>query len=1345
MNVQLTSASALLERFLAHLRDTPEATAVVANEGALSFRALGGLTAAAQRAILADRPRTVGLYAAPSASLIAGAWAALFGGVPYVPLAPNYPDERLRYMIADGGIDLVLVQSELRADLVSIIGDLDIRVVEIPTAPADRAPIPHTEDDPLAYVLYTSGSTGTPKGVEIAQSALAHQLRWLGDDLDLGPGARIVHKTPISFDAAQWELLGNATGAAVVVGDPDAYRDPESLIATVRAHDVTHLQVVPTLLQALCEDPDFAECASLRVLASGGEALPARLAAQAEAILPAVALVNLYGPTETTINAARHRFRPTVGYRDSAGTVAIGLPVEGLSFHLLDEHGEPDAARTVGELAIAGPQLARGYRNRPEETSRRFPLRVVDGVETRLYRTGDLVEFADGAYHFRGRTDSQVKVRGHRIELDEIRSALENHEWVRHAGVFLAERDGAASPQLTAYVELNPHEAALMDQGVHGAHHQSKASRVQVRAQVAGLGVREDHSARGVELPVSPEADLLLHQIAFARKTYRTFHTTTADRDLLARLARTVAEPRELATGYSTEWTLKSLSFVLRSLIQYRSESRLLPKYAYASPGALYGVQVYARVTGLPMLDDGVHYLNPRTGTLHFVHGAAAPAGGPAVELILVGQRSVISSVYSTNVDEVLRFEAGHLLGLLDSVAPVARYRVGPALEAVDVDPALLAGDPGDRFVLGAWPLRLDTPVDPLDTVRVRVELFTGSAAERGVYEFDGGAPRRVGEQTLIRRKDVIAINQRVYDNASFGLVLTSTGTPESYVDLGRALQRAEMNDLNLGLMSSGYSSFTGRDLATARRIHAFTGDRTESSYFALGGPITDAQIAHTGMDEDVLHTQGPAEIITTDIAAMLPHYMLPDVVRIVDDLPRTPNGKIDTRALLAAELDREDDLGAEEYVAPGSLLEHQLAQIWSETLELDGRVSTAATFFGLGGNSLRAVRLVKAIRSRLGVALAVQSIFEHDTIGKQARALADGNAVDLSRAVPLAGTGTTPVFLWPGLGGYPMNLRALAEAITGPACRSYGLQAYGLNEGEPVDPTITAMARRDIEHLRRVQPHGPYNLLGYSFGARVAFEVAHQLEQAGETVARVILLAPGSPALAPEPAPPGAVGHYRDPRFTRVLYSVFFGRTDGEHADAVVAETVDRASFLAAVASEIAVDRGLAERITALVESTYSFEYTFTELLDRRLRAAVTVIKAVGDDYSFLDRAGVDLRHTEHTLAADHYRILRAPAVEDTARTVVAALTRPTITELPKDNTRMPHVAIKHFPASFSEAELTSFVEQLSSLVCSTFKVSDSAVSVSLESVHQENWDADVYQPEIVHRKHFLVKAPRY
>ncbi|WP_328857993.1 amino acid adenylation domain-containing protein [Williamsia herbipolensis] len=1272
------SFSRLCESFVDTISSRPDDIAVFDGDAEISGRELGRHVSAIMDALQANSGSAVGIYGHPSAPLVASAWAALCAGIPYVPLAPSYPEARIRFMIADAGIDLVLTTEALADEVRAMAVDLGARVVcmptmdhgDLPSGDRYRRPAVVARPDSLAYILYTSGSTGTPKGVEVSHSALAHQMFWAADALEVDTGARVVHKTPISFDAAQWELLANATGAAVVAAERDAYRDPPSLIATIRHRAVTHLQTVPTLLQALCEDEGFAECTSLRRIMSGGEALAHRLAVTATAILPSADLVNLYGPTETTINASIHRFDRGEPKR-AGGVVPIGSPVDGMGFHLLDDSGEllekSDGQR--GELAISGPQLARGYRNRFEENATRFVTRIVNDTSIQMYRSGDRVEIRDGLYQFCGRMDSQVKIRGHRIELDEIRSVLENHPWVRHAGVVVSGGDdGVVSSdraRLAAHVELNPHEAALMDQGVFGEHHTTKSTRIQVRAQVAGLGVRGDHDAPGVDLPIGPEADLRLHQLAFARKSYRVYRTRMADHQAVWELGRLVAEPEEWSRELDNPWSVEALAVFLRSLVQYHSEARLLPKYSFASPGALYGVAVYVAVRGVSGLTDGVYYLNPSTATVHAVGGEVSDLDGPGARITLVGQRSVIASVYSTNVDEVLRFEAGHILGVVDTVAPAAGLRVGSPTAATDIDATVLGAD-GDRFVIGCWPLLQTSAVDPdrLERVTPYAEIFDESGSSKGFHELRPGsaggpiAHRKLVGAAVIRRKDVIAINQRVHDQASFALVLVSDGRPSSYVALGRALQRAQMNAFGVGLMSSGYSSSSGADLPAARRVRSMTGLPAESVYVALGGPVTAEQIAHTGMDEDVVHTQGPAEILATDIATMLPRHMVPDVIRIVDAVPRTPNGKVDVRALRRDEEAWSAAAHQEiPFVAPESASERILGQIWCHVLGSAEPISTTASFFAVGGTSLHAVRLIREIRSRLGVALPVQSIFEHDSIARQAQALRLRCVETIARAAPLAGVGSRPVFLWPGLGGYPMNLRGLAQGISGVNRRCYGVQAYGLNQGETIDPDISAMARRDVEHLREIQPSGPYTIIGYSFGARVAFETAWQLEAAGETVDQLILIAPGSPRLERETAPPAATAPYDDTRFTRVLCSVFLATADGPTVDAVVASAVDRRSFLDAIAAHIEVDAELADRVVRLVERTHAFEYTFAELSTRRVRAATTVIRAHGDDYSFLDSEAADLAAHTISLGRDHYQILRPPHVDETCAAVLAVL----------------------------------------------------------------------------------------
>ncbi len=237
-----------------------------------------------------------------------------------------------------------------------------------------------------------------------------------------------------------------------------------------------------------------------------------------------------------------------------------------------------------GELYLGGIQLARGYLGRPEQTAERFVDSPFAAGE-RLYRTGDVCLWnPDGTLQFVGRTDNQVKLRGYRVELEEVAARIEEHTWVRRAATLVTDDARTGHQALVACVELNPRTAAVMDQGAHGAHHQSKASKLQVKAQLSNPGLREPAELAGRPVVALPgrEATPEQRRETFARKTYRFYEGGPVTRaDLLTLLAprRAPGNPRPL-----TDLTLDRLGTVLRWLGPFRSEERLLPKYSYASP-----------------------------------------------------------------------------------------------------------------------------------------------------------------------------------------------------------------------------------------------------------------------------------------------------------------------------------------------------------------------------------------------------------------------------------------------------------------------------------------------------------------------------------------------------------------------------------------------------------------------------------------------------------------------------------------------------------------------------------------------------------------------------------------
>jgi non-ribosomal peptide synthetase component F len=296
-------------------RARPDQVAVIHRDHRLTFRELASHStelAGYLRDLGLGRDDCVGVFVDSSIDLLVGVWGVLSAGSAYVPLSPEYPDDRLRYIIDDARIGVIFCQHEHTSRL-SELAPAGTRFVTrrdvahfAASGPKHRirevGTDPYPED--LAYVIYTSGSTGRPKGVMIEHRSIVNQMLWLKASRLLDDDKRVLQKTPMSFDAAQWEILAPGCGATVVVDGPGAYRDAERLIESIVTYEITTLQCVPTLLRALLATGKLHACTSLRQLFSGGEVLDTDLARQCMEVLPWCDLSNLYGPTEVTINSS---------------------------------------------------------------------------------------------------------------------------------------------------------------------------------------------------------------------------------------------------------------------------------------------------------------------------------------------------------------------------------------------------------------------------------------------------------------------------------------------------------------------------------------------------------------------------------------------------------------------------------------------------------------------------------------------------------------------------------------------------------------------------------------------------------------------------------------------------------------------------------------------------------------------------------------------------------------------------------------------------------------------------------------------------------------------------------
>lgn len=1185
----------------------------------------------------------IGLFADASDEMIVAVWGILWSGSGYLPISPDYPEDRIQYLISQSGIDTIITQRHLAARLREIVSpSLRILLIDDLNGCAEEL-LPASVSPGLAYVIYTSGSTGRPKGVEIEQAAIVNQMTWLRDEGLLRPGDRILQKTPISFDAAQWEILAPAVGATVVAGVPNLYRDMSAITEAIVRYDVSHLQCVPTLLTNLIEDEKFTKCRSLRFIFSGGEPLSQKLALMTCDRVSWARLINLYGPTECTINATAHWVAKseltTIGK-----SVAIGRPVAGVSFLILDESMEAVADGEEGELHLGGIQLARGYRNDPEQTAARF-ISSNATPSQRLYRTGDRCKLGpDGLISFVGRNDHQIKLRGYRIELEEIGTAIEAHPWVRHAAAIVAEDGAGRGQMLIGCVELSDKEAALMDHNVGGDHHRSKADKLQVRAQLSNGGLRERELDRDLVhtlLPSSTATEDQLLQV-FARKTYRFFDGNRASGadvrglldDWFTRMGR-----RQGVTSPSI-FGKEELGSLLRWMGSFKSEERLLPKFAYASPGALYATQLYVECNGVPGIRDGIHYYDPSRHLLLQVNTSLTSTA--RIRFHFWGKRAAIEPVYKNNLQEVLEMEVGHMLAVLDEHLAVSGLAVGSG--TFSSGDALKFRVASDDLYLGTfdvtnqtngWRPALDLYLQPQSVI---------DGMDNGTLKVGARDIVKVSDD-IIRRKDVIAINQSIYDRASIGISIVSCEQDDrlSYVALGYGLHQFQRNPLGFGFMASGYSSKSGNPLPASRRLSRIltsAGLSDGPMYFFVGGKLSELQITSRGMGEDMVHMHGPAEIVRDDLKRHLPDYMLPNRLLIFEQLPLSANGKVDMRAIAKSDQLRHA-LASKPHVVPETPTELKLAKIWGEMLGIS-EISATDDFFGLGGNSLLAVSMLHRINQEFETTLPVQTLFEMPQLKLLAAGIASRAGMKSSRAVLLNHQNSArPIFCWPGLGGYPMNLRPLAQSLARPF---FGIQSYGLNDGEEPLQNIREMAGADCIEIDRLQPHGPITLWGYSFGARVAFEAACQLEAVGREVDQVVLICPGNPVLGDDWMGSDRSARPSNAAFVMIMLSVFIGRLDRALAESCLREAGsfdDIADFIFRIRNEIPLDT--IRRIIELVRVTYEFEYKFIELKQRSIVAPITIIKAVGDDYSFVENAASNMRFRplELHLAADHYKAL--------------------------------------------------------------------------------------------------------
>ena len=454
------AANSTLHELIAHqAASTPDRQAVVIGDQSLTYAEMQQRALTVARALAAHGvgPNTlVGVCMERSIEMVVALVGILNAGAAYVPIDPEYPTERLAFMLQDSRCPIVLTQKRVRESVLeklpttlsTVLWSLDSDWDQVAKAAA-AAPeiVPSTADD-LAYMIYTSGSTGQPKGALNRHRGIVNRLLWMQNEYLLHERDVVLQKTPFSFDVSVWEFFWPLlSGAKLVLAKPGGHRDPEYLRTLIRDAGVTVCHFVPSMLRAFLDERTNTRT-SLRDVMCSGEALPFDLQEAFFAEYPTTRLHNLYGPTEAAVDVTYWECQPG----DPRKTVPIGRPVANTQMYVLDARLAPLPVGIPGELFIGGVQVGAGYHQRPDLTNDRFLSDPFDRAQThKLYRTGDRARWLnDGTIEYLGRLDFQVKVRGFRIEIGEIEAAINAVPGVKESVVVLRS-DVGIEPQLVAY------------------------------------------------------------------------------------------------------------------------------------------------------------------------------------------------------------------------------------------------------------------------------------------------------------------------------------------------------------------------------------------------------------------------------------------------------------------------------------------------------------------------------------------------------------------------------------------------------------------------------------------------------------------------------------------------------------------------------------------------------------------------------------------------------------------------------------------------------------------------------------------------------------------------------
>jgi amino acid adenylation domain-containing protein/non-ribosomal peptide synthase protein (TIGR01720 family) len=1029
--------NALIHRlFESVASERPEAVAIAGEERHLSYCQLNGAANRLAYRLQAVcpalcRPGTfVGICMERSPEMVAAILAVLKSGGTYIPLNPAYPPQRLNAILDETDVPLVLTSKHSRPEIESYRRTIFA---------VDSVDIWAQEEDPgnlsisvssrhLAYVMYTSGSTGRPKGVCIPHRAVIRLVRD-ANYVEIRPDDVFLHLSAPAFDASTFEVWGGLLNGAKVAVLRSGVPSLEEIEAAIRRHGVTILWLTAGLFH-LAIDERISALRPIRQLLAGGDVLSMPHLRRAFAELPGCTLINGYGPTECTTFACCHRISDLSRLVTS---VPIGRPIANTRAYVVDSALRPVPIGVPGELLLAGDGLADGYLLRPDWTAERFIPDPFSGTPgERVYRTGDCTRWlADGTIEFLGRIDQQVKVRGFRVEPEEIQNVLATHSEVK-ASVVVAREDEPRDKRLVAYVVPENDRASCDLEALQNEQIESwKALYEETYGNAAPVADPRFNTvgwnSTYTDAPIPEEemrewVDATVNRIR-ALKARRILEIGCGTGLLLYRLVPDCE--RYLGTDFS-EAALRQISITTRSRPEF---ARLELRRCTADH--LDGINdqdfdviiINSVVQYFPTID---YLRRVLLGVVQKVRPGGAIFVGDIRSLTLLQAYHI--SVEVENAPGTLSpFQLAERVAqrwtleqelLVDPAFFLALRRDEPRITWVRIQPKQgRAHNELTKFRFDVT-LSIEGPDKPAVNVEwknwaphiwgldhIRQELQRTRIPVLGL--------RRVLNGRLEKESRMLQwLSARPEGETVRTLRDTLRGTPSEAIDPEALWSLAAELDLQIEIsfplsdpLTFDAVFFGARALESSRDlkpppplVEFFPPDISLKPWCEYGNNPLQKKLA-----------RDLAPRLRRFLSERLPDYMVPSGFVLLDRLPLTPNGKVDRRAL--PQLDRS--ALEEAFIAPRTRLEQALAEIWSEILSID-RVGVHDNFFELGGDSILSVQ-VAARATKIGLQLSTRHLFEHQTIAELASTIGDtfGFVSSQQEERPCGEVPLTPIQQW--------------------------------------------------------------------------------------------------------------------------------------------------------------------------------------------------------------------------------------------------------------------------------------------------------------------------------------------